>query len=124
MLNFSKVTTISQLKKEYRRLAALYHPDRGGDLSEMQKINKIYLDYCEKLKNSNKKCTVDFSNIALGDTVYVNGTESEVIMVTSDYFRVVAKGRTRQAVFDKKSGNGRYNGNLFASYDNRHKKPA
>jgi hypothetical protein len=34
--------TLDQLKKEYRRLAKVHHPDAGGDLATMQDLNQEY----------------------------------------------------------------------------------
>ena len=42
---FSKVKTLEDLKKEYKKLAMQYHPDRlGGDTAKMQQINGCLLD--------------------------------------------------------------------------------
>lgn len=34
---------VEQVKTEYRRQAFIYHPDRGGDLRVMQRLNEEYL---------------------------------------------------------------------------------
>ena len=39
---FSQIKTIEELKAEYKRLAKLHHPDKGGDVSTMQAINEEY----------------------------------------------------------------------------------
>ena len=151
MSYFVGVTSVSQLKIEYRRLAAKYHPDRGGDSRHMQEINAYYEHARTKLKIKERaekgKATaqktskrgetcqakqpsdqdtasepLDFQGVSVGDTVFVNGTEGEVTEVSDLSFRVVAKGRARQAIFNKLGGKGKYNKRLNASYDNRHKK--
>ncbi|OUR90574.1 hypothetical protein A9Q81_19005 [Gammaproteobacteria bacterium 42_54_T18] len=152
MSYFVGVRSVSQLKIEYRRLAAKYHPDRGGDSRQMQEINAYYDHVRTKLKIKERaekakgkvqetaKCTetsdqekqpsdqntasdaLDFQDVSVGDTVFVNGTEGEVTEVGDLSFRVVAKGRARQAIFNKLGGKGKYNKRLHASYDNRHKK--
>ncbi len=152
MSYFVGVASVSQLKIEYRRLAAKYHPDRGGDSRQMQEINAYYEHVRAKLKkkertekvrerapktsehpgksghaqkNSHQSTTpgsLDFLDVRVGDTVFVNGTEGEVTEVSDLTFRVVAKGRTRQAIFNKRGGKGKYNKRLHASYDNRHRK--
>ena len=152
MSYFVGVTSVSQLKIEYRRLAAKYHPDRGGDSRQMQEINAYYehvrtklkiKERTEKAKGKAPKTSkrpetsgyaqqpphektasesLDFQNVSVGDTVFVNGTEGEVTEVSALSFRVVAKGRARQAVFNKLGGKGKYNKRLNASYDNRHRK--
>jgi len=39
---FAHCTTVEEIKKEYRRLALLHHPDRGGSTAMMQQINEEY----------------------------------------------------------------------------------
>lgn len=39
---FKSCTTLDEVKKLYRELAKLHHPDRGGDLATMQTINNQY----------------------------------------------------------------------------------
>lgn len=40
VLGLSVNATIDQIRKAYRRLASKHHPDKGGDVTQMQKINK------------------------------------------------------------------------------------
>lgn len=54
---FENVTTLTELRKEYRRLAFIYHPDKGGDTVLMQILNDSYERLSEKLIKEN----VDFS---------------------------------------------------------------
>lgn len=42
MKYFTSCKTIGELKKEYRRLAMLNHPDHGGSTETMQEINNQY----------------------------------------------------------------------------------
>jgi curved DNA-binding protein CbpA len=42
MKYFAEVHTLDELKKEFRRLAMLHHPDVGGDTATMQEINAEY----------------------------------------------------------------------------------
>lgn len=44
-------TTAEELKKAYRKLSMQYHPDRGGNVEDMQKVNDEYSTLFEKLKN-------------------------------------------------------------------------
>lgn len=39
---FSKVTSIDELRVEYKRLLMKHHPDNGGEVSDMQKVNAEY----------------------------------------------------------------------------------
>ena len=42
MKYFATCTTLEALKKEYRRLCMIHHPDRGGDAATMAAINNEY----------------------------------------------------------------------------------
>ena len=48
------VTTLEELKKEYKRLAMQYHPDLGGDTEIMKAINNEYDYLFELLKFTHK----------------------------------------------------------------------
>lgn len=39
---FSDCITVDAVKKHYRQLAFIHHPDRGGDHATMQRINAEY----------------------------------------------------------------------------------
>ena len=39
MTYFQDILSLADLKKDYRRLAMLHHPDRGGDIAIMQQVN-------------------------------------------------------------------------------------
>ncbi|MHC5250363.1 molecular chaperone DnaJ [Enterococcus sp. LJL90] len=51
MTYIQKVTTLEELKKEYKRLVLLYHPDCGGDEEIMKQINNEYDELFPKLKH-------------------------------------------------------------------------
>ena len=51
MKYFDNCHTMDELKKEYRRLAALNHPDHGGDNETMAAINNEYSQRFEVLKH-------------------------------------------------------------------------
>lgn len=51
---FKNVTTLEELKAEYKKLAMANHPDRGGDLETMKEINNEYDMLFPKLKNTHK----------------------------------------------------------------------
>ena len=42
MTYFTTCRTLEELKKEYRRLSMIHHPDRGGDAATMASINNEY----------------------------------------------------------------------------------
>lgn len=60
MLYFQDVKTLDELKKEYRRLAMLHHPDVGGSEEAMKEVNNEH-DYLFELlkKEHNAKAAAD-----------------------------------------------------------------
>lgn len=51
MLNFfAKSKNLEELKKEYKKLAMMYHPDRGGNIEVMKEINIQYDNIFKKYK--------------------------------------------------------------------------
>jgi len=93
-----------QARLNYKRLAVLYHPDRGGNEEIMREINQEY----DLIKKKLKKQKLGLQAVQVGDRVWVNGTECEVTAVFKDTFVAKAKGRHRLAVFEKKSGYSLY----------------
>lgn len=56
--NINEISTLEQLKKEYRKLARKFHPDISQEenaTEHMQAINKEYETLFNQLKNSNKQ---------------------------------------------------------------------
>lgn len=68
---FVNIKTLDDLRKEYRRLAILHHPDKGGRVQDMQEINAEYDILSKKLINSNP----DFSEAR---KVYENQVSEEL----------------------------------------------
>lgn len=54
---FKQVQTIEELKKEFRKLAFIHHPDCGGDPESMKQLNLEYEIMFKKLQttSTNKK---------------------------------------------------------------------
>ena len=50
---FTNITTLDGLRSEYRRLALLHHPDKGGSTADMQEINNEYDILSKRLINGN-----------------------------------------------------------------------
>lgn len=57
-LGVAKNATPEDIKKAYRRLAAIHHPDKGGDTAEFQKVQGAY----ETLSDPQKKQQYDNPN--------------------------------------------------------------
>jgi hypothetical protein len=49
--NLSEINNLEDLKKQYYRLAKQFHPDAGGDVKTMQKINSEFDALQQKLAN-------------------------------------------------------------------------
>lgn len=61
MIMFESVNSMDELKKEYRKLAFQYHPDRGGDAEMMKKVNAAYETALKKLQEQAKNENVSAS---------------------------------------------------------------
>lgn len=116
MATLAIAESMDELKDLYRRFAAIHHPDKGGSTQRMQNLNFQYKEMKRRLKKAandeltreiDEAVTVDdFSHLQVGSRLYVNSTLAEVLEVGDKYFRVVAVGRSRQALFNKQSGKG------------------
>lgn len=51
MKYFTNCATLEALKKEYRRLCMIHHPDRGGDTATMAAINQEYDEAFRRLQS-------------------------------------------------------------------------
>lgn len=55
MKYFSDIKTLEELRKEYKRLVKIYHPDNGGSEEEIKAINAEYEILFEILKNGSSE---------------------------------------------------------------------
>lgn len=118
MATLAVAESLKDLKNLYRRYAAIHHPDKGGCTMRMQNLNFQYQAMKRLLKkaaNDEASVTDNFADLQVGDQLYVNSTRVEVLEVGEVYFRVVAVGRSRQAVFNKRTGLS-HNPRLRASF--------
>lgn len=64
---FNGVTSINELRVQYKRLLMKYHPDNGGDVSDMQEINAEYDSLFNHLKVEieldNKSSTINKNEV-------------------------------------------------------------
>lgn len=79
MKYFAACTTLDELKKEYRRLAMIHHPDHGGDTATMQAINGEYSEAFARLK--------DQHNAAADEAHQTTETPEEFITIISQLLR-------------------------------------
>ncbi|MFH0999831.1 MAG: hypothetical protein V1783_03230 [Bacteroidota bacterium] len=119
---FDHIKSAVDLKAEYRRLARKFHPDLGGDAAIFSSLTEEF----EICKTKLGKLRKMLSDVQIGDTVYVNGTECEVTWVGTEVFIARAKGRAKHAVFNKSTGyglsNSKYRASLINTYFNPQKK--
>jgi ankyrin repeat protein len=54
---FENVKTLDELRKQYRNLAFIHHPDKGGKTAVMQEINNQYERLSKQLIDSNEYFT-------------------------------------------------------------------
>lgn len=80
MKYFAACTTLDELKKEYRRLAMIHHPDHGGDTATMQAINGEYAETFARLKNQH--------NAAADEAHQTTETPEEFIAIISQLLRI------------------------------------
>ncbi len=122
MLTMANATSMAELKAMYRQLAFVHHPDRGGCSSIMQRVNQQYQMMRQKIKarmsapDTEHNAADDFSQVQPGTLLFVNATPCEVLSVTETTFNAVAKTHNRQAVFCKRTGVGKYNPRIRASF--------
>ena len=62
MSHFNTVTSLQNLKEQYRTLAMANHPDRGGDVRTMQEINdeyrRLYVIWVGRIEDTNVRPTM------------------------------------------------------------------
>ena len=61
VLNVSKSATLDDIKKAYRKLSIIHHPDNTGDTELFNKLTNAYKLLCEEAENGNSivECEYD-----------------------------------------------------------------
>jgi DnaJ-class molecular chaperone len=62
ILNLEKTSTPEQIKKQYKKLAGKYHPDKGGSENEFKRINEAYTILMDKNTRSLYDSKYTFTN--------------------------------------------------------------
>lgn len=70
-MKYFTAKTFEELRKEYKKLALLHHPDRGGKTEIMQEINAEYDRLFEELKNIHN---AESANDITGNKKHMNET--------------------------------------------------
>ena len=105
MTYFADVKEKADLKSLYRKLSFLYHPDKGGQVEQMQAINAEY----NLLKDTFGKFPKNLKHIKVGNFIYVNKSLCLVTKVESKLFYAKSFKTGRVAMFDKSTGYGVFN---------------
>jgi len=107
----NSILSEKHLKSEFRKKAMQLHPDMGGNEVEFIRLTKEYKFWKKKFQSLKN----DFSQLKVGDTVWVNKTECSVTYVDELSFIAKAKGRSKYGIFEKSTGKGKYNPNYRAA---------
>jgi len=78
MTYFKKANTLEELRRQYKELLKKYHPDNGGNVSEMQEINAEYDRLFKVLKDRHESKTAD-SNKESYDNMKYDFTEDKAL---------------------------------------------
>ena len=54
---FNKINTLEELRKQYKELLKIHHPDNGGNVADMQEINAAYDQLFKGLKDKHDSKT-------------------------------------------------------------------
>lgn len=72
MKYFKDCNTLEELRKQYKELLKIHHPDNGGNVSDMQEINSEYDKLFKLLKNKheNKQTSTDNTQTSSNNMKY------------------------------------------------------
>lgn len=74
MTYFNNVCTLEELRKQYKELLKIHHPDNGGNVAQMQEVNTEYDGLFKQLKDSHDGNSTD-SDKASYDSMKYDFTE-------------------------------------------------
>ncbi len=110
MTYFNGIISREELKAAYRRLVMMYHPDHGGDVEIMKRIN---YEYAYRLKKIDTK-PQSLKEVTVGHIITVNNTRCIVVEVDDKCFKARSLETNREAYFSKSSGFAMLNFNYRA----------
>ena len=111
MTYFKDVITHDDLKKIYRKLAFLYHPDKGGNIRVMQHINREYSEISPEFGRIPK----NLMDVKVGNIIFVNNTQCVVTEVEKYRFKARSIETNRESYFSKTTGYAMLNYKFKAS---------
>ena len=77
MKYFAQCKNLEELKKEFRRLAMIHHPDRGGDVETMKEINNEYDSAFPALKAKTAAQSTETAQSTRSEFYTANGWKGE-----------------------------------------------
>lgn len=78
MKYFNNVSDLSELRKQYKELLKIHHPDNGGNVADMQEINAEYDKLFKMLKDKHNSKATD-SDKASYDNMKYDFAEDELL---------------------------------------------
>ena len=70
MTYFKSINTLEELRKQYRDLLKIHHPDNGGNVSDMQEINAEYDKLFKTLKDKHESKSADSKESEYSKNMY------------------------------------------------------
>lgn len=111
MAFFTETLSEPEIKERYRILVKKFHPDRGGNVEIMKRINYEYARALNKIKF----IPPSLHDVRVGCKVFVNRTPCVVTLVEKDRFKARSLQTNREAFFSKSDGYAMLNFNFRAS---------
>jgi hypothetical protein len=99
MLNMNSARTLKELKHNYRRLVSRHHPDKGGNLTSIQKINNKYQrllrQFTVSANNAFDLPKKGFYHLQPGSQLFGSSTACKVLEIDRSSFLVTAKNKIK-----------------------------
>jgi len=70
MTYFKNVNTLEELRKQYKELIKIHHPDNGGNVSDIQEVNAEYDKLFKILKDRHNSNTTGKENASYDNMKY------------------------------------------------------
>lgn len=96
---FDGISSTTELKLIYHRLAMLNHPDLGGNPNVMKKINIEFGIAQKEIENGR-----GFHSLKPKDKVLINGSNAEVVYSGAETLIIKSESTNRRAAFSRKTG--------------------
>ena len=70
MMYFKNVESLQELRKQYKELLKIHHPDNGGNVAQMQEINVEYDKLFKQLKDRHDSTATDSDKTSYDNMKY------------------------------------------------------